>query len=291
MAPQPPDSMLVLDFSGTLSLEAALYARDENLRRALEESGLWRMGVDSLAVFWDSIVNPTWQEGSTTGKGYTRLLFEEVRRIVASRGLEIPEADIWACAARFVEGYLRHSAIDLAWRPVLHRLLRHPGLVVVVATDHYAEATAHILSQLRALGFEAAPVLQGGAYRVLVANSADLGAPKASEAFWAAVQRARGLWSLAQIVVVDDFGFHEQAQDAYHQQEKIARRQRETVQVLSAVFAAPTRVFPFLLRKPTAAPSTREEALKREYRELIRQAGRFAASVQDAGQLTHDCPT
>lgn len=279
MTQRPPDRMLVLDFSGTLSLEAALYAREENLRRALEESGLWRMGVDSLAIFWDGIVNPTWQEGSTTGKGYTRLLFEQVRQIAASRGLEIPEADIWASAARFVEGYLHHSAIDPAWRPVLHRLLRHPGLVVVVATDHYAEATGHILSQLRALGLEGSPVLQGGTHRVLVANSADLGAPKASEAFWTAVQRARGLRSLAQILVVDDLGFHEQAQDAYRQQEKIARRQRDMVQVLSAVFAAPTRIFPFLLKEPTGAPLTGEEALRHEYRELIRQAGRFAASA------------
>jgi hypothetical protein len=278
MSLDTPDRMLVLDFSGTLSLEAALYAREENLVRALQESGLWKIGVDSPAAFWDQMVTPTWQEGSTTDQGYTSLLSRQMHRMAASRGREFPEGVVWLSASHFVQDYLHRSVIDPTWQGIIHRLLRHPGLLVVVATDHYAEATEHILSHLRSLDIEAAPLLKAGSQRVLVANSADLGCHKASQGFWTNLQEARGIETLSRIVLVDDFGFHEQPQDDYAQRAKIAERREETVRTLSTLFAAPTYVFSFLLRELIVPPLEKEQVI-RTYRALIQQAGRFAAEV------------
>ncbi|MBE0555684.1 MAG: hypothetical protein IH628_00495, partial [Proteobacteria bacterium] len=61
-----PDTVLIFDYSGTLSLEMPRFARAENLRRALAETGLAAVGVTGPEIFWDEIVNPTWVEGSTT---------------------------------------------------------------------------------------------------------------------------------------------------------------------------------------------------------------------------------
>lgn len=280
-----PDRMLVLDFSGTLSLEAALFARDESLARALRESGLWQAGVDSREAFWDGIVNPTWQEGSTTAIGYAQLLLRHLLQMAESRGESPCRNDLLAAASRFVEAYLRHSPIDPTWGQALHRLLRHPGLVIVVATDHYAEATAHIVGQLTRLGLAGAPALEARAERVLVANSADLGYRKATERFWAALQAARGL-ALERVALVDDFGAHEQPLDGYARPQDVARRREAAVQAITNVFAAPTSVFPFLLDSvppPSREPgdgtrgTEREQEALRPYRMLVGKAGDFVA--------------
>lgn len=275
MARVPPDRMLALDFSGTLSLDAALFARDESLTRALHESGLWDLGVNSLSVFWDGIVNPTWQEGSTTTLGYKSLLYRQVRQLAAASGDAPPDEVVRACASRFVEAYLACSVIDPAWQGAIRRLLRHPGLLIVIATDHYAEATAHIQSQLSSLGLESAPVLQADAQRILVANSADLGYPKASRGFWAAVNQARSL-SLTRIVTIDDMGSHEQPLDSYASRERVARRTTDTLEAISSVFPAPISPFFFGLSEPVPGFGSKDELL-RQYRRLVRQAERFAA--------------
>jgi hypothetical protein len=280
-----PDRLLVLDFSGTLSLEAALFGSEASLVEALKLSGLWEIGLDSTEAFWKGVVDPTWQEGSTTGIGYTALLVRRLREWAAGRG-ETPDGGaLQAAAARFVEEYLRHSAVDPAWGPAIHRLLRNPGLWVIVATDHYTEATGHVLRQLSSLGLGGAPLLQPGAQRVLVANSADLGHPKATREFWAEVHRVRRL-DPARVVLIDDFGLNEQARDEYAHPWAVARRRDETVAALTSVFAVPVRVFPFflgaagpvaVLRSALAGAPARKEHLMRRYRRLISEASDFAS--------------
>ena len=238
--------LVVLDFSGTLSLGAVRFARDEVLRQALVESGLWELGVDSLETFWREVVDPTWEVAATTSCGYARALCERVRALAEARGLEAEEEDLRARAEAFVARYLAYSAIDPAWGPLLRELAARPGVTTVVATDHYAEATPHILGQLAAMGVAAAPALQGGA-RVLVANSADLGALKADRAFWQRLRPVLGKEPLRRVVLVDDFGANEGVLDSYGDRSRVERRVAATAEVLGGVFGAPVQVFCFWL--------------------------------------------
>jgi len=271
-----PTRMVVLDFSGTLSLSATEYGRAEHLLRKLEESGLCRFGLDSVERFWTEVVNPTWQEGSTTAKGYRQLLFEQLSRLSSSRSEKVSKAEIEACAARFVDGYFQHSTIAPQWRVVIEDIVREADALAVVASDHYAEATSHILRQLEVLGLEGVPALRAlSPGQVLVANSADLGHPKASRQFWERLQRAQGIGALQVIGIVDDFGFNEQPEDAYAAAEKVRARQEQLMAVLASVFSAPVRVFPFRLEVGAVGDPLRTEA----YLRLIEQARRFVRQV------------
>lgn len=258
-------ALVVLDYSGTLSLGAVLFGRDESLLGALQESGLWELGVSSVQTFWQEIVNPTWEVGSTTACGYRRILCQRVRALAEARGLRPAAEDLQARAGAFVERYLAHSAIDAAWGPLLRDLAARPTVTTVVATDHYAEATAHIVAELEALGVAAAPALEGRAAPFLVANSADLGAHKADRAFWERVKSALGAGRLRRAAVVDDFGANEQPLDRYADRARVQERVRATVEMLAGVFGAPVEVFRFWL--PAG------EAVMGAYRDLIRQAG------------------
>jgi putative lipoic acid-binding regulatory protein len=140
-----PEQLVIFDYSGTLSLEAPQFGRPENLLRAFSESGLFPFGVTTPKIFWEEIVVPTWREGSTTARGYKRVLAEriEARGLAAATGAEIA-----AAASRFVDGYFDHSRVDPRWRSILENLSIHPGIALVIATDHYAEATEAIVRHL-----------------------------------------------------------------------------------------------------------------------------------------------
>lgn len=268
-----PRAVVLLDFSGTLSLGAVLFARPASLVEALQRSHLWELGVDSLQVFWEEIVNPTWEEGSTTGKGYRRLLCERVRELARRRGIEVDEDELKRRAAAFVAAYLARSAIDPAWGTVLRALASRPSVAAIVATDHYAEATAHIVGELTALGLAAAPALSAqGPGVVLVANSADLGAPKASRGFWERLWEALGAPPIARAVIVDDLGANEQPQDSYAAPEMIQRRMAQMVQSVAAVFRTQVAAFPFVLG---------QEADMDRYHQLIRNAADFICHLVD----------
>ncbi|NTW07708.1 MAG: hypothetical protein HGA29_07685, partial [Syntrophaceae bacterium] len=75
-----PDKLIIFDYSGTLSLEAVAFGRSDILMRHLLESGLFALGVDNAALFWN-IVNETWQEGSTTGAGYKKVMCERIAEL------------------------------------------------------------------------------------------------------------------------------------------------------------------------------------------------------------------
>ncbi len=263
-----PSNLVVLDFSGTLSLEAVLFGRAERLAEALRQSGLARLGVDSPAVYWQEIVNPTWAEGSTTAGGYKRLVFERLVQMGQAN-----ESETWAAVSAFVDSYLARSTVDPAWEEPLQRWAARPGLAVVVATDHYAEATASIVAHLAALGVEAVPALQAeSAAPILVANSADLGHPKASRAFWQQVEQVHRLPGLERVLIVDDFGFNEQPSDSYAAQQKVMERQEKTVGLLAELFRAETEAFPFFLRGQAGISLA---GLRSQYRALVGQAGQF----------------
>ncbi len=259
--------LVVLDFSGTLSLGAVLFGRDESLVRALQETGLWELGVDSPQSFWDRIVNPTWEAGSTTRCGYGHILRRRVRALAESRGRRPTDEDLQARVDAFVRRYLAHSAIDPLWGPLLRELAAEPSVATAVATDHYAEATPHIVVELAALGVAGAPALEGAPGRVLVANSADLGAHKADRAFWERLRPALRGAPVRRAVLVDDFGANEQPFDSYAERVKVERRVATTIEVLGAVFAVPVEVFRFWLPGPEPTAEAHEE--------LIRKAGEF----------------
>ena len=149
------EKMVIFDWSGTLSPEAVRFAEDENLKRELERSGLASLGIVTPENFWNEIVNPTWEEGSTTPVGYTEMI---VRRIRAAFSPAVPDDRIRASAARFVDSYLTNSPIDGRWRPVLQQLGKNPSVVTIIATDHYAEATGYIVRYLGEMGAHARPL-------------------------------------------------------------------------------------------------------------------------------------
>jgi hypothetical protein len=135
-----PEKMILFDYSGTLSLEAPLFAGPDFLMQQFEECGLRDFGIDSLHVFWDRIVNPTWVEGSTTAAGYKKVLQDA---IIATLHPDLSVRRRFTLAdavAAFVDRYLSRSRIDARWKPVLRRINADPSVRAVIATDHYAEA-------------------------------------------------------------------------------------------------------------------------------------------------------
>ena len=79
------DKLIIFDFSGTLSLEAARFGRPESLARYLEQSGLANMGVRP-ADYWQRIVIPTWQEASTAPHDFATIMAQQVRTLAPPRG-------------------------------------------------------------------------------------------------------------------------------------------------------------------------------------------------------------
>jgi hypothetical protein len=261
-----PDTLLIFDYSGTLSLEMPRFARPENLRRALTETGLAALGVTGPEVFWEAIVNPTWVEGSTTQRGYKRVMAERIAALGLAPGA--PPEEIAAAAARFVESYLDHSRIAPDWRPLLARLGENPEVGVIVATDHYAEATGRIIDELGTWGIPAVkvgsvlgetPVLRKAAVRsapppchrpFFIANSADFGAWKADAAFWETLKMKLRQGRVKRLLVVDDFGFNEAAGDTYGGEvAKITARKKRTRETLQKVFQVEAEIIPFFLEK------------------------------------------
>jgi len=230
----PPKKLVIIDYCGTLSLEASRFGRPENLVRVLQESGLAALGVSTPEAFWNEIVDPTWVEGSTTAIGYTRVMADRI----ASRGFASAASpgEIEAAASRFVALYLESSRIDPHWRPVLARLCRHPAAITVVATDHYAEATETIAGYLDSWGIS-----------FFIANSADLGFWKQDRRFWEILKSQLAPASVRRILLIDDFGFNEAPGDSYGERAKVLARREKTVANIEESFRALVEGVPFEL--------------------------------------------
>ncbi len=268
------DRLIIFDYSGTLSLEAPAFARPERLLRELEISGLHDLGIRTPGLFWGRVVNPTWEEGSTTTVGYREILRREVERLFPERVRSARQDWIRQAASRFVDHYLEHSRMDDVWRPLLQALSEKASAVLVVATDHYAEATGAIIGFLQDWQIPAIPVTEPAAGeapgRVLVANSADLGAHKADRRFWEAIRDRLRPSRPLHVLLVDDFGANEQEGDAYAARDQVENRTRQTVALLGDVFGGGVQDFFFRLG-PAAAPSLKA----RRVEEVSRAVDRF----------------
>jgi hypothetical protein len=245
-----PDKLLIFDYSGTLSLEAPQFGRPANLVRAFTESGLFPLGVTTPNIFWEEIVVPTWIEGSTTARGYKRVLAERIEALGLAPGAT--SAAIAAAASRFVDRYLDHSQIDPQWRPILENLSVHPGTALVIATDHYAEATETVVRYLRTWNLKARKAEAGGGEKgwlslFSIANSADIGFWKADRRFWEVLKSRLPLETIRSALIIDDFGFNEEQGDSDGAWAGVAARQEKTLTVLEEVFHA-AQVIPFLLK-------------------------------------------
>jgi hypothetical protein len=101
-------ALVILDFSGTLSLGSSLFGREESLTQALRDCGLWGAGVNHPDHFWQKVADATWEEGSVTGEA-------------------LPRVEVAARVRRFVNGYLSHATVDAAWVPLVTRAGCCPG--------------------------------------------------------------------------------------------------------------------------------------------------------------------
>ncbi len=270
--------LLVLDFSGMLSLEAVRSGMPDRLEQALRQSGLWDLGVD-VERYWNDIVKPTWETGSTTRTPYAHLIAQR------TPALRLSAEDALRRAERFVQAYLQTSVIDPAWRPLFDALQSAEHVTTLVATDHYAEATDQIAHQITAMGWRAAALRTDETGRtspqtittpagaspplrtLLIANSADLGARKDSAYFWQRVQEGLAVQP-QEILVVDDFGANENLLDFYADPVKVQRRQAQTIDAIRRVFGAPVQALPFVLDRPLPAG----EALHAAYRAKVEAA-------------------
>ncbi|MCL2669736.1 MAG: DUF493 domain-containing protein [Syntrophaceae bacterium] len=272
-------TLVIFDHSGTLSLDAPQFGQPERLGKALTESGLAAFGLADPNYFWEKIANPTWEEGSTTAIGYQRLLTRRVTALGLARGTT--EGELAVAAGRFVTDYLAHSRIDPRWREPLARLSAKPAVRTIIATDHYAEATAAITEDLSTLGL-----------RCAVANSADLGAEKGDRRFWEKMKAHLGLDATRRVIIVDDFGHNEAPGDAYAQAGEVAARQERTLAVLGEVFPGSVTAIPFFL---TASSDKQEEdtgqliaATTARIEILLREAPSFPADCRPL--IVYPCP-
>jgi hypothetical protein len=262
--------VVIFDYSGTLSLEAPRFGRPSNLLRMLAESGLSPLGVTTPEIFWEEIVGPTWIEGSTTAIGYKRVMAERIEALGLAPGATV--AEITAAASRFVDRYLDHSQIDPHWRPLLEKLTGCPDAAVVIATDHYAEATETIIRYLRSWGIPAGKAGEEVDPRFLfsVANSADIGFWKTDRRFWEVLKSRFSLERVRSVLIIDDFGFNEDQGDRYGEWAKIEARQEKTIAVLGEVFQTGIEVIPFFLKG-----REREDAPALRIAEMGVRIGRF----------------
>jgi hypothetical protein len=265
-------ALAVLDFSGTLSIDAVRFAAPDRIAAELQRAGLWSLGLDSPALFWEQVIDPTWVEGSTTTKGYLAVLSDAVAEVLRTRGRDVRHETIERCSGAFAARYFACSTIAPQWRRYLRHVIDRDDATVVVATDHYPEATAHISAELTRLSIPNTPVLEGrtGVARAAIANSADLGCHKASARYWQVVARALHLTALSHVVVIDDFGANEAAGAAYADPERVARRRAGASTLLSDVFALEPEVFAFTLQPDATAV---------DIQRLVDDAERFTMNV------------
>ena len=239
--------LVILDFSGTLSLGAAVFGRSANLEQALRDTGFSALGLADPDAFWQDVIDPTWKQGGTGKLTYTACLIDGVRRALP----HLDPKTLSQAADRFTAAYYARSTIDDAWQPALREWTRSDGVVPLVATDNYREATPTLVDELRRMGLKGMPVLDEAwnpeSFAVAIANSADLGCVKSTTSFWSAAREALGSYAPSDIVLIDDFGCNETSHDAYAARDTIAPRQQRTTSLLQEVFGIECRTVPFTL--------------------------------------------
>jgi hypothetical protein len=243
--------LVIFDYSGTLSMESTLFARPDYLMEQLKESGLIDLGIENPETFWKEIVNPTWQEGSTTPAGYKKVIGDRISTILDKKMFSVSRAQISDASSSFVDSYLSHSHIDQHWQPILLKLHGHPSVKVIIATDHYAEATGYIIRFLHKFGLQSVAAKDAFAdpdsTGIVVACSADLGVHKADSRFWEILKTGLNLNEIGCVLLIDDFGYNEQKGNSYGTKEKVEQRKIDTVRMLQKVFSAQVKTVPFMI--------------------------------------------
>jgi hypothetical protein len=240
-----PDRLIIFDYSGTLSPGMAAFARPDNLMQHLKSSGLFTLGVDSKALFWE-IINATWTEGSTTGLGYKKVMEARIAALFPDKAI-VKQPEIFCAVANFVDAYLNHSCIDEHWRLILKKLSLDKSVRTIIATDHYAEATNAIIRHLAKWDIQAVPLMADAESNIMVANSADMGFYKAQQQFWQMLKDILRQ-NYHNILLIDDFGQNEQQKDDYGEPIKVNERRQMTVKILREVFAADVESISFVCK-------------------------------------------
>lgn len=246
-----PEKLIIFDYSGTLSRDAALFSRPGDLMKRLEESGLTDIGIDNPTMFWEEIVNPTWNEGSTTSTGYKKVMEKRLRTLLDQKMSIVSCVRISDAVSSFVDSYFDHSRIDRRWETTLRRLQENPFIRTVIATDHYAEATGYIIKFFHELKIHVTAAKEAFANpqkaAFIVANSADIGVHKADPRFWKIIKSGLNMAVTPRILIVDDFGSNEQKGDSYGKRSDVEARREKTVRMLEAGFQAEVQVIPFMI--------------------------------------------
>ncbi len=242
------EKLVIFDYSGTLSTDAVRFGENDRLTETLKRSGLTELGIADTKVFWEEIVNPSWEEGSTASIGYVEVITRQVKNKFSPA---VQDGRIRQSAERFVDSYLTFSRINGLWRTTLEDLDKNTSVITVIATDHYAEATGYIIGFLEEMG-AAATSLTGtpgatSSRKFIVANSADMGFHKADPGFWEKIKSVLNLNAITSVLIIDDFGANEKAEDTYADQHKVDKRKHATVDLLKSVFSVPVYVIPFVL--------------------------------------------
>ena len=76
-----PITLVIFDYSGTLSLGAVEFGRPDSLEQHLAESGLAEIGIDTADRYWQDVVNPTWPEASTLNAGFRSTIAGCIRKM------------------------------------------------------------------------------------------------------------------------------------------------------------------------------------------------------------------
>jgi hypothetical protein len=232
--------LVLLDFSGTLSMGAVHFGSPENLSAALRKSGLGSLGVQNPTEFWSRCIAPFWNRGGTSYAGYTALLAEALEKEYAASPDEALKG-----AELFRELYFRASRIDDVWKPLLEFLGTSKKTMGTIVTDHYAEATGHIVKELarvdtQGISVKESPGIPQGFLGI--ANSADLGFFKEQKGFWE-VLREQLPCSWENIFLVEDFGANEPLGDLYGKFRRVLERRRKTGEHLRKAFQRSPKIY------------------------------------------------
>jgi hypothetical protein len=276
--------LVVLDYSGTLSPGAAGFAHPRSLTAALSASGLARLGVHDAATLWSEVIEPTWKAGSTGAASYAECVALGVFRLSP----QVDPEHARQAADRFTLAYLEAGSIDDAWQPLLSELADESRARTVIATDHYLEATPRLLGELTRLGVPGLRITECAASTarkaIAVASSADLGALKSEPGFWSQVVERLGLdqGGPRQIVLIDDLGANELADDAYSARDQVLPRRRRIEALLEAILEAPVMTLPCTL---PLEESTNADAFRPALESFV------AHAAQQVRDLLRGCQT
>ena len=83
---QASQRLVVLDFSGTLSIAAVRFGQPASIESAVQECDLADQGIDAR-LLWSEIILPSWHEAITTRRGYEsgQMFWQMVRHALPAR--------------------------------------------------------------------------------------------------------------------------------------------------------------------------------------------------------------